>query len=268
MTDLVMPGMDGLEFLERIRDMGYDRATIVYTGYSGEEVADRCYACGADWVLQKPLGFRMLREMVDLVLAGFRPPRNSEELERLLAAVSKSRPKVRQLLECVHAAADSGPNGLIIGEDSDAEAAAVLAHAIVGRGQGAFTTIRPNSAGPPLDRVLFGISSGGRHEPGALAFDRHGTLFIDNLEEVKPAVQRKLACWLRDSAARAPESLANGVRLICSVKQSPEDCDRSVRDGLRREGFAWSITVPRLDWEDKHLLSMFCRDCRRNIWRE
>lgn len=206
--------------------------------------------------------------MVDLALAGFRPPRNSEELERLLAAVSKSRPKVRQLLECVRAAAGSGRNGLIIGEESDAAAAAVLAHAIGGRGQGAFTTIRPNSAGPPLDRVLFGISSGGRHEPGALAFDRPGTLFVENLEEVKPAVQRKLARWLCDSAAATPESLARGVRLICSVKQSPEDCGRSAGDTLRREVFAWSITVPPLDWEDKHLLSVFCRDCRRNIWGE
>ena len=68
LTDIVMPGMSGIELTRRILALDPEQIIIVMTGYCSTENAKESLAAGAMWFFAKPLSFNLLREVIQVVL--------------------------------------------------------------------------------------------------------------------------------------------------------------------------------------------------------
>lgn len=70
LLDVRLPGMDGIEFLELIRDRGVETPVVLMSSYAGEETRDRGLAGGAHEFLSKPLRPLGLSDVVRAALSG------------------------------------------------------------------------------------------------------------------------------------------------------------------------------------------------------
>lgn len=67
-SDLKMPGMDGLELLRRIKDFNSDIKVIIITGYASLKTASDCIQAGASDFLKKPFSISQIKEAVDKLI--------------------------------------------------------------------------------------------------------------------------------------------------------------------------------------------------------
>lgn len=68
-SDLKMPGVDGLELLRRVKQMNQNTRVIIVTGYASAQTASECVEAGAAEFLKKPFTIKQIKAAVDRVLA-------------------------------------------------------------------------------------------------------------------------------------------------------------------------------------------------------
>ena len=253
LSDLVMPGMDGLELLDRLREQAPGVPVILMSGQATVETAVRATRLGALDFVEKPVGLDRLLLTLRNALRLDRLERENRELRRYwqdeLALIGDS-PPMASLRALVERAAPSDVPVLVLGENgSGKELLARAIHDLSPRGEQAF--VRMNCAAVPAELVeseLFG------HEKGAFtgAAERRrgrfeqadgGTLFLDEIGDMPGAMQAKLLRVLQDGTLTrvgGVSELRVDVRLISATNH---DLEAQIADGRFREDLYYRINT-------------------------
>ena len=257
LTDLRMPGIDGMAVLARALELDPDAVVVVITGHGTVQSAVEAMRAGAFDYLLKPLPSNDALRLV--VERGVRKRRLVEENRRLrepLAPrigfdklVGKS-PAMLAVFALVHKAARSEANILIQGESGTGkELIARAIHANSPRASEVFVPV--DCASLPdalLESELFGHERGAftgadRVKPGMIEVADRGTLFLDEIGELPLALQSKLLRALQERQIRrvgATKFLSVDVRLVSATSR---DTAERVRRGEFREDLFYRVNV-------------------------
>jgi DNA-binding NtrC family response regulator len=255
-TDLVMPGMDGLALLKALRVELPASTVIVLTGHATVETAVAAMRDGAYDYLTKPVDLRRLHALVDKALEQSEVLREVTLLRRQLGGthamgtlIGASAP-MQEIYKTIEQAASTSAPVLISGESGTGkELAARTIHSLSVRGKGPFVAI--NCGAIPetlLESELFG------HERGAFtgAVERRagyfeladgGTLFLDEIAEMSAALQAKYLRVLQDGVVRrlgGRAELKVDVRIIAATNRDPRE---AIKQGAFREDLYYRLNV-------------------------
>ncbi|MFN7975864.1 MAG: sigma-54 dependent transcriptional regulator [Acidobacteriota bacterium] len=211
LTDLRMPGEDGLALLRKARARSGDLPIILMTAYGGVDEAVIAVKAGADDFLQKPILPEVLVARVARVLEASRLRRRVAELEtgRFQRTLVCASPAMRAFVDRLPVAARSDCTILLRGETgSGKEMVARAIHEMSPRARGAFTAV--NCGGIPeelFEAELFGHLRGAftgadRDRPGLIAQTDGGTLFLDEIGDLPYGMQVKILRFLEDGEIR------------------------------------------------------------------
>jgi Response regulator containing CheY-like receiver, AAA-type ATPase, and DNA-binding domains len=260
LTDLKMPGMDGLELLSKLRSGGYDLPVVVTTAFSDVETAVTALKQGAADYLTKPLDLTELYLVVAREMDRLRLRREAGLLRARLAErysfsnLVGSSPAMQYVLKVLPQVAASKASVLITGEPGTGkELIAAAIHEHSSRDKKPFLKLHCAAlAEPLLESELFGHESGalpgslGRRE-GRLHQAAGGTLFLDEISALPPALQVRLLRFLQDRTFQrmgGEETLDVDVRVIAA---SNHDLREEVALGRFREDLFYRLNVVNVD---------------------
>jgi two-component system response regulator FlrC len=246
LTDLRMPGLDGMALLEKLRSDYPGVEVIVLTAYGTVESAVQAMKLGAFDYLQKPADSpKQVRALVARALERCR--RGPLALEPLRATQS---PAMQGVLRALQRVAATDTTVLLLGESGTGkEVAARMLHQASPRSQGPFVAINCAALSDTLlESELFGHEKGSftgamtRHR-GRLELAQGGTFFLDEIGELKPALQAKLLRVLQEKVFErvgGHEPIACQVRWIAATNRDLADM---MKQGTFREDLYHRIAV-------------------------
>ncbi|MBI5513336.1 MAG: sigma-54-dependent Fis family transcriptional regulator [Deltaproteobacteria bacterium] len=255
-TDLRMPGMDGLEVLRRAQARAPSLPVVLLTAYASVQTAVGALKDGAFDYVQKPFDNTDLRAVVRRGLELTRLERENRYLRAQLRSrygpegIVAVSPAMDQVLALVRRVARSDATVLISGESGTGkELVARAVHFLSERVGGPFEAVNVSAlAEGVLESELFG------HERGAFTgavgareglFERAhgGTLFLDEVGELAPAAQTRLLRVLQErEVTRVGGSGARkvDVRVLCATHR---DLAAEVSAGRFREDLYFRLAV-------------------------
>jgi len=255
-TDLRMPGVDGLELLERVRTDHPDTLVMVLTAYASVETAIEALRRGAADYLLKPLEYEELALRVER-LAGLREvERENQLLKRQLHLREPDRHIVarsavmQEVLATIDTVAATDGTVLILGPSGTGkELVARAIHQGSPRRDQRFVAV--NLAAVPetlLESELFGHRKGSftgaiQHKEGLMTAARGGSLFLDEISEVPLHLQVKLLRAIEEREVMpvgAVEAQPLDIRLIAATNRNLEEM---VDKGLFRQDLYYRLNV-------------------------
>ena len=274
LTDLKMPGMDGLELLRKIHSGGHDLAVIVTTAFADVETAVTALKEGAADYLTKPLDLTVLSVVVAREMDRLRLRREAGQLRARLAErysftnLVGSSPAMQNVLKMLPQVAASKASVLITGEPGTGkELLASTIHEHSPRAKEPFLKLHCAAlAEPLLESELFGHEAGalaaspGRRD-GRLQQAAGGTLFIDEISAIPPALQVMLLRFLRERTFQrlgGEEMLNVDVRVIAASTRNLRD--EVVRGNFREDLYyqlnVVNIELPPLSARSSYILAL------------
>jgi DNA-binding NtrC family response regulator len=256
LTDLKMPGVDGLRLLERARAVDASIPVIIFTAFATIESAVAAVRQGAFDYLPKPFSADQLRLAVERALRqrqlAVENQRLREQLKSTMGfeSIIARSPAMVQVFELIRKAAWSDANILIIGESGTGkELVARAIHANSPRSSGAFVPV--DCAALPenlLESELFGHEKGAftgavRTKPGLLETGSGGTVFLDEIAELPVSLQAKFLRALQEREVRrvgGTRPIAVDVRIVSATNR---DLRQAVGKGEFREELYYRINV-------------------------
>jgi DNA-binding NtrC family response regulator len=260
LSDVVMPGMDGLAMLAHLREIGLTPRVVMMSGQANVDMAVRATQLGAIDFLEKPISSDKLLLTVQNALRLERLEEENRQLRRRVGRhdlVWKSEP-MRRVMAQVDRVAASESRVCILGETGTGkELVARAIHERSPRRERPFVTV--NCAAVPSELIeseLFG------HEKGAFtgAAARHlgkfeqaheGTLFLDEIGDMPAAMQAKLLRLLQEGELErigGERPIVVNTRVIVATHH---DLEALVRKGAFREDlyhrvFVFPVHMPAL----------------------
>jgi DNA-binding NtrC family response regulator len=257
--DMNMPGISGVELLQRMKSDNIETEVIILTGQGTIESAVQAMKMGACDYLTKPFPLGDLEQRCRLA---WERGRLSKENRQLKAVIKRSEPKtemvgesapMKEVFRLIERVAPTNKAVLIQGESGTGKE--LVARAVQKNSKRAdkpFVTI--NCAALPENLVeseLFGHQKGSftgatSDKPGLFEVADGGTLFIDELSELPLALQPKLLRVLEDGSLRRVGSHKErkvDVRIIAATNR---DLAEDVKDGAFREDLYYRLNVMSL----------------------
>ncbi|MEO4048881.1 sigma-54 dependent transcriptional regulator [Pseudomonas sp. CAU 1711] len=275
-SDIRMPGIDGLQLLEQLRERDADLPVLLITGHGDVPLAVQAMRAGAYDFLEKPFASEALLDGVHRALELRRLVLENRSLRLALAdrselgarLIGQSAP-MQRLREQVGALAAINTDVLILGETgAGKEVVARALHDLSARRKGPFVAI--NAGALPesvVESELFGHEAGAftgasKRRIGKFEFAAGGTLFLDEIESMSPEVQVKLLRLLQE---RVVERLGGNqlipldIRVIAATK---EDLRQAADQGRFRADLYYRLNVaplriPPLRERDGDILLLF-----------
>ncbi len=254
-TDLMMPGMDGVELLRAARAVSPDTEVVLITAYGTVETAVSAMKEGAYDFITKPVKRHVVVKSVRQALERASLVAENRSLKAQLATLGAggligNAPAFRTALDALRQAAPTSATVLVTGESGTGkELAARMLHDLSPRAAGPFVPIHcaaiPESI---LESELFGYEKGaftgatGRKE-GRFERAHGGTLFLDEVGEMTSAVQVKLLRVLQDGVVErlgGTQPVQVDVRIVAA---SNKDLAAEVRAGRFREDLFYRLDV-------------------------
>jgi DNA-binding NtrC family response regulator len=254
-SDIQMPGLNGLDLMAKVRSRSPEIEFILITGYASFDGAVEATKEGAFHYLAKPFTPAQLRQRVAQALSQLS---TKKAARTTTAADSRTMPpviigkshQIRQIDAQIRQVAPSDINVLITGESGTGkELVARSVHALSKRSKGPFVAFNCGALTETLiDNELFGHEKGaytGAEDsaPGLIEMANGGTLFLDEIGEIPHAMQVKLLRVLQEKelirvGGRNPIPL--DVRFVSATSK---DLKTSVEDGTIRSDFFFRINV-------------------------
>lgn len=254
LTDLMMPGMSGLDLLRASRQISPETETVLMTAYGTVENAVEAMKDGAYDFVTKPIKRAHITRAVAKALEKQSLVRENRSLREQLAAQKKHEAvgqslTWRRTLETVAQAAPSMATVLLLGESGTGkELLARAIHQGSPRVQGPFVPV--NCAALPesiLEAELFGYERGAftgavQRQEGRFAQANGGTLFLDEIGEIPIHVQVKLLRVLQEGEVErlGGKTVKVDLRLVAATNQ---DLRLAVREGRFREDLYYRLNV-------------------------
>lgn len=252
LSDVVMPGKDGLTLLEELRNLGVAIPVVMISGQANIEMAVRATRLGAVDFLEKPLSSDKLLLTVDNVLKLKRLEEENRELRQRVGGheIVHSGEAMRRVMAQVDRVAASEARVCILGETGTGkELIARALHARSPRRGGPFVTL--NCAAVPgelIESELFGHEKGSftgaaaRHI-GKFEQANHGTLFLDEIGDMPLVMQAKLLRVLEERQVErvgGDRPMAVDVRVVVATHRN---LDELVTKGTFRQDLYHRIYV-------------------------
>jgi DNA-binding NtrC family response regulator len=264
LLDHNLPGISGLEVLQRLRAADAQAPVVMMTGYGGVELAVEAMKLGAADYLTKPVSLAELKLLIERLLqhnrleqaVGYYRRRDAEgsgldEIIGASPAVDALRAALGRLLEAERRLVD-------------ADAPAVLIHGETGTGKelvaralhyGGLRASRPFvelncGALPPnlIEAELFGYEKGAftdarQRKPGLVEAADGGTLFLDEIGEADPATQVKLLKLLEEKRFRRLGGLRDQQVNVRIVSATHQPLDRMVQERRFRADLYFRLRI-------------------------
>jgi DNA-binding NtrC family response regulator len=256
LTDLKMPGLDGLGVLERVRAVDADIPVVVMTAHATIATAVAALRLGAFDYVEKPFDNDALLAVVARALDHSRLARENRYLRAELAqrhgsaAIVAESPAMLRVLDVVRRAARSDATVLVTGESGTGkELIARAVHVQSDRVGGPFVAVNCKALAPGvLESELFGHERGaftGADRARAGLFERaeRGTLLLDEIGETSPDFQAKLLRVLQEKRVvrvGGSEERALDFRVVAATNR---DLKREVEAGSFREDLYFRLAV-------------------------
>jgi len=287
LTDLNMPGKDGVTLLREAKEEFPDLSVVMLTAYGTVETAVDALKIGAYDFLTKPVEPAKLFQVVERGLERSRLLVENARLQEVIAQqcgahelVGESK-TIQRLKETLAAVALSDYTVLIRGESGTGkELVARTIHKLSSRKKRPMLTVNcPAIPDQLLESELFGHVKGAftgadRDRKGIFVTADGGTLLLDEIGDISPAIQTKLLRALQDGEVRpvgSSKSVSVNVRILASTNQPLEDKikDNSFREDLYYRLNVLNLTVPTLRERKEdvvilahHFLETACKEMR------
>src|SRR5881296_3603964 len=234
-SDISMPGVSGLDVLRRVRESVSDTPVILITAYGSKETAIEAVKLGAFDYFEKPFNVDEVRTRVGNALAHKRLAAEKTYLRRELKGkfhLVGSSHKMKTIYELIQRVADTTSTIMISGESGTGkEQIARAVHYNSNRRDRQFVSI--NCGALPselLESELFGHMRGSftgatSSKQGLFEVADAGTIFLDEIGEMSPAMQVKLLRVLQERKIRrvgGTEEIEVDVRVLTATNQDLE----------------------------------------------
>lgn len=259
-TDLKMPGMDGLELLRSVKAIAPDTEVVLITAFGTVEVAVSAMKEGAHDFVTKPFKRMQIVKVVRQALEKQSLVRENRVLRAQLLAERQDRQIIgsslawRRTLDVVRQAATSSATVVLQGESGTGkELLARALHEHSSRAAGPFIAV--NLAALPetiIEGELFGHEKGAytgatERRDGRFSLADGGTLFLDEIGEVSPQVQVKLLRVLQEGEFErlgGTRPINVDVRIVAATNT---DLAASVKSGSFRQDLFYRLSVITVD---------------------
>jgi len=255
-TDIRLPGMDGVQLIARMKEICPDVPVIAITGYGDIETAVEVLKQGASDFIVKPFSAPAIQQSTMAALERMRVFMEIRHLRRSLndggefGGILSKTAEMHRVFEIIRLVAPTDMTVLVEGETGTGkELVANAIHHHSPRRDGPFITI--NCAGFPeslLESELFGYErgafTGAEHaQAGKVELAQGGTLFLDEIESISTVMQGKLLRVLEDQKVQrlgSSRSIQIDMRVITATNIPLED---QVAEGRMRNDFYYRINV-------------------------
>jgi len=255
-SDIKMPGMDGLQLLTRVRETSTDTPVVLITAHGSTESAVEAMRLGAYDYLTKPCSVDEICLVVDKALEkrslsseNRRLRRELQERSGIPTMLGRSA-RMKEVFDFVHRVSASKTNLLITGESGTGkELVARAVHALSDRKDRPFVAV--NCGAIPenlLESELFGHVKGAftgavANKLGLFEVADGGTLFLDEIGEMPLSLQVKVLRAIQDRIFKRVGGTTDvrvDVRILCATNR---DLTVEVRKGRFREDLFYRLNV-------------------------
>lgn len=287
LSDIRMPGMDGMSLLSRLRRIDPELPVILVTGHADLPLAVKAMREGAYDFLEKPAGAAMLVAVARralgyraLVLENRRLRMGGTGPELAEARLPGRTAQIEAARSQLAAVARSNMDVLIVGETGTGKGvAAQLVHDLGERAGKPFVTVDCSALSPDrIDSDLFGHEAGAfpgalRPRSGKLEHGRGGTIVLDEIQSLSLEMQAKLLQVVETRTATrlgSHDPFALDARFIATSKVA---LDAEVEAGRFRADLLYrfhavSVTLPRLAERRDDIPSLFMHLVREAATRQ
>jgi DNA-binding NtrC family response regulator len=265
-TDIRMPGMDGMAFLKRLMSIDNALPVIMITGHGDVPMAVEAMQVGAFDFLEKPFDPERMAELAKRATQARRLTLDNRQLRRelsdgtvLLRKLVGNSPVMERLREDILDLAQADGHVLIDGETGTGKS--LVAHALhaCGPRQGKkFLTISCAAYDEDaLTSRLFGPPPEGIALP-LVEEARGGTLCLEDIEALPNALQARLLSLISDQEPSG-DTIPVRVIAICNIQDGDSKCEDHIRPDLYYRLAAMLITPPPLRQRGEDILTLFTR---------
>lgn len=256
LTDLNLPGIDGIELVKKIKTKLPDTEIIMVTGFGSTEKAIEATKAGAFYFVEKPVDLDELQILIEKALERKQQAAEIQELRRKLSdryeyqgIIGASKP-MQDIYEMIESVAQSDANILILGESGTGKE--IIANAIHFKSHRANKSfVKVNCSALPKDLIeseLFGHTRGAftgatADKIGFIGRAHSGSLLLDEIGEMPIDLQPKLLRVLQEKiyykvGSDKPQEV--DFRLISATNRRPFE---SIKDGNLREDLYYRINT-------------------------
>lgn len=255
-TDIRMPGMDGLELLEKIRQISPGVTVVVMTAWASVDTAIRALKLGAYDYLSKPFQIEEVIYLINRVSELRNIRQDNQRLQNQIShqynfsSFTGESKAVKQMFDLVGTVADSGASVLITGETGTGkELLANIIHYNSNRKSNPFIKVScAILAKEVFESELFGHVRGAftgaeKERKGRFEMANRGSLYLDDIDDIPLDLQVKLLRVLQEQEIEpvgSSEAMKVDVRLICSTKY---DLRQLVSEGRFRDDLFYRLNV-------------------------
>ncbi|HEU5123256.1 MAG TPA: sigma-54 dependent transcriptional regulator [Verrucomicrobiae bacterium] len=245
-TDARLGGMNGYDFLKKVRQQWPDLPVLMITAYATPKLAVEAIQAGAMDYLSKPFAPEELLHAVSRCAERYRLIQENAQWRQRAGEASRvedivgESPKLREIKQLIQTVAPTDARVLILGESGTGkELVAGAMHSLSQRRKARY--VRINCAAIPetlLESELFGHEKGAftgalKQKPGRVEEADGGTIFLDEIADMSRPLQAKLLRFLEDGSftrVGGTQELRVNVRLIAAT-------NRDIVDAIRNDQF-------------------------------
>jgi DNA-binding NtrC family response regulator len=262
-SDVRMPGVDGMTLLRRLRSVDSTIPVIMITGHGDVPMAVEAMRTGAFDFLEKPFNPDRMTELAKKATQARRLALDNRALRRelsdgsaLMKKLIGSSPAMERLKEDILDLGQADGHVLIEGETGTGKTLVAYAlHAVGARAARKFVLLSCGAYDEEtLSRRLFGPVQQDDPVP-AMEEARGGTLVLEDIEALSPAMQARLLTAMNEQGSPAETRIV----AICNLQEQGKTCESVLRPDLFYRLAALRITVPPLRQRGEDILTLFTR---------
>lgn len=296
-SDVKMPDMGGIDLLRAARELHPDVEVIMMTAFANEQTAHEAFLLGAFDFVHKPFDNDLLKEKVARALQKISIVKEKQALQAENEALIKGQrsrgqlgniigrsDRMQAVYQMIETVAQVQSTVLITGESGTGkELVARAIHDLSPRAQKPFVSINCGAFTETLlESELFGYIKGSftgatANRKGLFEAAEQGTIFLDEIGEMSPAMQVKLLRVLQERKVRpvgAHEEMEVNTRVIAATNR---DLSALVKEGTFREDLFYRISVIPMELPPlrergsdiaelaEHFIGKYCKQTGRAI---